>query len=691
MKHEYKEGDKVKLLFNGGGGTGTCYEPGDILTIMTVYDVGSFNVQKDNRAGQIVYSCQIEPVLTLPTKGDYVSIINDEGLIHLVKVTDYPKEHNGTFKAIHLEGFHLDLKSSVFHKNAVAAFTLEGNLFKDCEPTDKHWLDWCIAADCFVDKKDVPKIGDWILIRPSSTTTITGRLRVLLGQNVEVNHLHYRGQSAKGNLLKEIFNVRTSNIKTISEETIRSLHKNDDHLSEEMNNPVVDDGNGGFKVGDYILIDAPGEQIKIATITAFSSQPQDKSTIYAYLSFISSKQDFKTNWYCCIKGKNIKTEPLDEDKKRWLEYCINLSKYVAYESVPNPQKEVKSVPELTFPVSGWCKKGDEELGKFLADKFDSLYEPPGKSGYAWDNNSYWRIEVASGKPIWSIESLKSIIEKSDYRKKLVEMIKEYTKVPTIEENTNMLYVKGDVLCITAIKNDHGFKIGEKVKIIIVSSHVYICKSLERDTPLWRITPDECTKWIPDTSGKMIGHKYKVGEILKIEKKLHGHGFAIGEQVVVKELHIVDTFYRCSSVIRYAEWDIGENEVTLVTDSDKNYDNKYLVDEAEQIPKYTVGCDGLDNSIPHVWVCEPTNTLHTIPNHWEATPSVIKESNKENTPKDDIIEVGLWPRKLYSLFGKTNKVEIKNRKVEPVEVSTKIKNIDKGLIVPLEPIKDRIIK
>ena len=508
MERKYKKGDKVKLLFNGGIGTRTCYDAGDLLTVVKYGDSQNINVKSESRnTVQCVFAPQIELYQkVMPKPEDYITITLDGTPIQLIKVKQIHPKTNGTFLYTNIEGHHIHLIENVFYQDNVATFDFNNGIhdFDIMNNQDKHWLDWCIVADKFVPNNEVPYIGDCILIRPTATTTITGKLLLLNGQSVHTNLLHYKGDAPKAHSTIEIFSVKLSNIKKISQENVYSIHND--------------------------------------TVAA---------------SF----------------RKEIKPEP---------------------------------IPELEFPNLGWCPDGDKYLGDYLAIKNDCPYISPGDAGYAWNSNSYWKIDIASGKPSWTLDYLKKIINQ-----------KEYVDTAIIEE-IPMTYVKGDILYIIAKKHGHRFNIDEKVQIIGVTKYGYDCKSLERNKSGW-VATDECEKRECDASGKTKN--------------------VIGMQR-----------------------DYPAVSIPMIVGTGRE------LDKGIYPPAYGNG---------PAWMQD----LHLIVDH---TSSVTSD---EDIPKDSVF---IRMKKLLHLDVKAE-ITIKDRVVKPIEVKSKIKNIDKGLIVPLEPIKDRIIK
>jgi hypothetical protein len=193
-------------------------------------------------------------------------------------------------------------------------------------------------------------------------------------------------------------------------------------------------------------------------------------------------------------------------------------------------KDVPKAILTSFPTEGWCLNANMSLGIFLRDKFEvgSSPKPSGSSGYAWNSHSYWAIATFSGKPKYDWEDLKQFVKAASELKiiassskstplkyklddKLVikyrlhgNMFEIGTVVQVVEINAKYIncpyrvvsvssegdsdwwvnddevdfygdkvpdyplkYSKGDKVVITGNTNDHGFGIGDVVKITSV--------------------------------------------------------------------------------------------------------------------------------------------------------------------------------------------------------------------------------
>ena len=70
---------------------------------------------------------------------------------------------------------------------------------------------------------------------------------------------------------------------------------------------------------------------------------------------------------------------------------------------------------------------------------------------------------------------------------------------------------------------------------------------------------------------MMEPKFKVGDKVVITGNSHGHGFNIGETVVVIEVDTTDSDYRCHGEGVHDFWYCAENDIEPVSDSPSSYD------------------------------------------------------------------------------------------------------------------------
>lgn len=686
MDFKYKKGEKLKFLFNGGEGTGTCYTPGETVTVQENSTDDFISVVGEiHQIRQTVYSCQVERIsnsFNLPVVEQCIVVYENDVITHIVKINTVCKNLEST---VNITGAHLSVKEKVFYNNAVAVFDFTDlHTFKEPNVKEQYWFDWCLAANKFVSLEDVPFIGEYVLIRPDNTITLTGIVKGIEDSCVIISDLKNPKAILAGTHANFVINDK---IKKVTKEFVLDLYKKDS-VAAAFREPISD-ANGGFKIGDYILIEHPVEASKISKITGFSTS-QERNTIYAYLTCISSLKELKTNWFTCISGNNTTTSPLDENQIHWLDYCIEQNQYVTYEDIPKLSKETQSI---AFPGSGWCSTADEEIGHYLAKKCDAPYVPPGSGGYAWSYNSYWKIDVASGKPHWTKEFLKKIIKQETFEK----------DVDKVREIPFLKFKRGETvkICKTRFEEPamHRFKLGAIVTIKDIEpidTLPYRC-CLPDSSDFWWVAEEDLEKYQEDT---LKVKSFKKGDTAKIiaSPVLYTHKFNIGEVVECIEVGEPQSLFS-SKERPDAKWWLYPREYKiesqpfgkmLITGTGNTLDgiksNFFLVDEMGQREKYIGGIDSIDDwKNTHVWIQDPS-LAHR---HISETPwGLDLVAPDKDVPTDNLASKF---RKLFNLGATSTPPILKDRTVKPVEVKSKIKNIDNGLIVPLEPIKNRIIK
>jgi len=464
--------------------------------------------------------------------------------------------------------------------------------------------------------------------------------------------------------------------------------------------PNEKDVNGGYKIGDYILIKFVSWNIqsRMAKIKGFSAAQQNNRKIYGYYAFIDGAGGFENNYFGCISNENITTEPLDRNQIEWLEYCINNKKFIPAEQIPNIKDNSNTSYKSEFPSIGWCKDADKSLGHYLAKRFDQEYVNPGASGYAWNLNSYWPIETASGKPVVLFDSLHKTIIHEAFSKD-VEKIAEHSTGTSIEENKSFKFKKDDVVKICKTRfgepGKHQFKLNTVAvinKINVVGMLPYHCVFGGES---WWVAEEDLEKC---NDSSLIPSNIKIGDIVlvtQIKKSFTSHNFYEGETVECTDLGVTQNLF-VSRERPTQKWWLFPREYVLLSNPVNNSggiqkefydspfpdkpmltgtggcirqgggrpDNFIFGDELGQRPGYRVGHD-------------PFNDI--------GSSVFIKESSPpaENT----FTKLQRW----LNLPVNSDKTEIKDRIVKCVKVTPKIKEIEKGLIVPLEPIKNRTIK
>lgn len=69
-----------------------------------------------------------------------------------------------------------------------------------------------------------------------------------------------------------------------------------------------------------------------------------------------------------------------------------------------------------FPKNGWCSVGSTLLYDYLKKRNpDNKTEGRKDGGFAWNEHSYWGIEVYSNKPKYCLDQLKPFIDKKEYK------------------------------------------------------------------------------------------------------------------------------------------------------------------------------------------------------------------------------------------------------------------------------------
>ena len=208
--------------------------------------------------------------------------------------------------------------------------------------------------------------------------------------------------------------------------------------------------------------------------------------------------------------------------------------------------------------------------------------------------------------------------------------------------------------------------------------------------------------------------FKEEDILEITQRIHGHNFSIGEKVRVVANN--GGSYKCISLDNSKEWSITSKEAKLVSMAVNTEIPEPLVDRIslsstyEEMAKASLGVPsryfggvapyGLDVET----IVRPHD--HRVERCW-AEDFRVRDSRREkpsafiSDPLLDESKEGLvFKEKKDSPFVKIKRLlhltkeeplPIVSRIPKPIEVISNPLEIKKGLIVPLEPIKRRIIK
>jgi hypothetical protein len=117
-----------------------------------------------------------------------------------------------------------------------------------------------------------------------------------------------------------------------------------------------------------------------------------------------------------------------------------------------------SALRTVMPAEGWCLDANDDLGRYLALRSHSNWEPPGKKGYAWNNTSYWTIAGHSEKPIIAYENIKHLLKQhvglDDNSEPLDEAFRPITDYPRkpSEINRRDRYYVGDTVRVVQLEH-----------------------------------------------------------------------------------------------------------------------------------------------------------------------------------------------------------------------------------------------
>ena len=398
MAHDFKKNQTVRYLgAEGINSIGTCYEKGDLVQIYSlVGDDTVYIIDEKKDIRQTCYIHQIEAIETtpkLPEKDSYICLLHDDTEVGTTLIRVSQVDIMGD--KMHISGNFILFNPNRFYFDTTGQYPLNIK-FRLCTQREKNWLDWCIGKNTFVEQEDIPSKGNSLLIRPDHKTTITANFHSISDNCVNVDNIRIRG---------EVSQVLPSAQKTykirdcirISESKLEEIHHSEPKMKVEK--PTIN-VNGGYNIGDYLEI-TYSKSVKYGKIISFAMK-QDPDNIYAYVTHITPEGNFHSNEFIGIKGKGTTSKLLTSPERiRWLEYCIAEKRFVHYSSIPKPEPTLNpSLALPSLPDEGWCKDGDTELGKLFATKFDLPYISPGTAGYAWNKNSYWKIDIASGKPTY---------------------------------------------------------------------------------------------------------------------------------------------------------------------------------------------------------------------------------------------------------------------------------------------------
>ena len=97
-----------------------------------------------------------------------------------------------------------------------------------------------------------------------------------------------------------------------------------------------------------------------------------------------------------------------------------------------------------FPKNGWCSDGSTLLYDYLKKRNpDNKTEGRKDGGFAWNEYSYWGIEVYSNKPKYCLDQLKPFIDKKEYKQSFkpgdLEKVVENTKEEVNNDETFVLH------------------------------------------------------------------------------------------------------------------------------------------------------------------------------------------------------------------------------------------------------------
>lgn len=107
-----------------------------------------------------------------------------------------------------------------------------------------------------------------------------------------------------------------------------------------------------------------------------------------------------------IRSSNSKHAPIQDVK------LSQISKIKVNKELVEEPVDKKTLKLTKFPEEGWCKDAKQELGNFLANKYDLLALQPGRSGYSWGNTGYWIVIGHSTKPEYKYKDLIHFISKT---------------------------------------------------------------------------------------------------------------------------------------------------------------------------------------------------------------------------------------------------------------------------------------
>jgi len=410
------------------------------------------------------------------------------------------------------------------------------------------------------------------------------------------------------------------------------------------------------------------------------------------------------------------TPAVEQDLIDHVNACADADKFVAFKDIP---KDIPKRALAGFPKHGWCPKANSTLGRWLALRFDQSFIGCGSKGYAWNDISYWSIDTASGKDPYDWGVILDYIT-------LNPIGEEERKAP---KKSKRKYKVGDIVVITCTIRGHNFKKGERVKITYVerdassSKNPYKGNSMDTSEGGWWFGDDECTDYIevveaPIPKDLFPKFKFKEGEKVIVARNSNSHGITIGSTVILPKGYVnSEGNVRYNIKVGRLNWVLQEEDCDRLKPAITT-----LYHVGQELMIIAIGSHGFD--FGDTVVVKSVGKIRSNPQYqcfrkghtgvyWvkQSHLGLITTKKKEPSYRLDVAGVVVEyleghpvpKEQAYPSLPKSIRISkdplvvepvdavLKSRIVKPVTKTVTKSSENKGLIVPLETIKSRIIK